>query len=121
MLNNISFTDLKPTWLRTNPYYVRIYILWMNLFFHIVCPFLVLILMNFKIYQRIKDFEARKAIFFISRWQNLSVMETMKHKGGNYYYYYFFCVIPSSECSVNMTMPWSCLVLEVERTFNAYF
>jgi hypothetical protein len=53
----VTLTDLRPTWLRKNPYYIRIYILWMNLFFHILCPFVVLVLMNFRIYMRIKDFE----------------------------------------------------------------
>jgi hypothetical protein len=41
--------DLRPTSLRTNPHYVRIYILWMNLFFHIIGPFILLVpaLINF--------------------------------------------------------------------------
>ena len=57
LATNLTFVDLRPTWLRTNPHYVRIYILWMNLFFHIVGPFVVLVIMNLRIYKRIKDFE----------------------------------------------------------------
>jgi hypothetical protein len=35
----------------------QIYILWMNLFFHIVGPFVVLIILNYKVHTRIKEFE----------------------------------------------------------------
>ena len=45
--------------MRTNPTYIRVYILWMNLFFQIVIPFLVLIGLNTFIYKKIKGFEKR--------------------------------------------------------------
>jgi Flp pilus assembly protein TadB len=43
--------------LRINPLYIRIYILWMNLLLLIIGPFLVLIVLNVRTYNKIKDFE----------------------------------------------------------------
>ena len=50
---------ILPTPMRLNPTYVRVYILWMNLFVQIVIPFLVLIILNSFIYRKIKAFEKR--------------------------------------------------------------
>ncbi len=36
--------------------WLQIYILWMNLFFHIVGPFVVLIILNYKVHTRFFDF-----------------------------------------------------------------
>lgn len=40
---------LRPTDLRTNPIYIRVYILWMNLIVNIVGPFIVLATLNFMV------------------------------------------------------------------------
>ena len=45
--------------MRKNSNYIRIYILWMNLIFLIIIPFLVLIILNTIIYIKIKGFEKR--------------------------------------------------------------
>ena len=37
---------LEPTDVRTDPYYITIYILWMNLIFNILGPFVVLAVLN---------------------------------------------------------------------------
>lgn len=50
---------ILPTPMRLNPTYVRVYILWMNLFVQIVIPFLVLTILNSFIYKKIKAFEKR--------------------------------------------------------------
>ncbi len=47
----------KLTKMRSNPNYIRIYILWMNLFIQILGPFVILIILNLKVYNRIKKFE----------------------------------------------------------------
>ena len=49
--------ELKPTSLRINRIYIRVYILWMNLIVQILGPFLVLIVLNIRVYKRIKQFE----------------------------------------------------------------
>ena len=61
MNHNIKREDgvILPTPMRVNPIYVRVYILWMNLFVQIVIPFLVLIILNSFIYKKIKAFEIR--------------------------------------------------------------
>ena len=46
---------LKPTDLRTNPLYIRIYILWMNLIFNILGPFIVLATLNHVVSLNIKS------------------------------------------------------------------
>ena len=48
---------LEPTQLRLNRLYIRIYILWMNLFVMILGPFPVLIILNIRVYKRIIEFE----------------------------------------------------------------
>ena len=48
---------LKPTDLRLEPIYIRVYILWMNLLLQIIGPFILLIVLNVLTYKRIKDFE----------------------------------------------------------------
>ncbi len=40
---------LIPTSLRLDPIYIRVYILWMNLIFHILGPFVVLAFLNWKV------------------------------------------------------------------------
>ena len=54
-----QYVDIEATDMRKNSTYIRIYILWMNLFFLIVIPFLVLIILNTIIYIKIKRFEKR--------------------------------------------------------------
>ena len=49
--------QLKPTELRLNRTYIRVYILWMNLILQILGPFLVLIVLNVRVYKRIIEFE----------------------------------------------------------------
>ena len=53
------FAEIVPTPMRTNPIYIRVYILWMNLFVQILIPFLILIILNTFIYKKIKGFEKR--------------------------------------------------------------
>ena len=45
--------------MRKNSIYVRVYILWMNLFVQVVIPFITLITLNSIIYTKIKEFEKR--------------------------------------------------------------
>lgn len=54
---NVTMLKLKPTELRKNPIYIRVYILWMNIIFHILGPFVVLGILNYRVYTRIKKFE----------------------------------------------------------------
>lgn len=49
--------QLQPTELRRNPIYIQVYILWMNIIFQILGPFVVLGILNYKVYTRIKKFE----------------------------------------------------------------
>lgn len=49
--------NLKPTELRLDRIYIRVYILWMNLILQILGPFLVLIVLNIRVYKRIIEFE----------------------------------------------------------------
>ncbi|TRY79944.1 hypothetical protein TCAL_06554, partial [Tigriopus californicus] len=49
--------ELKPTSLRLDRIYIRVYILWMNLLLLILGPFIVIIVLNFRVYRRIKQFE----------------------------------------------------------------
>eukprot|EP00095_Tigriopus_kingsejongensis_P005175 maker-scaffold237_size242172-snap-gene-1.31 protein:Tk05175 transcript:maker-scaffold237_size242172-snap-gene-1.31-mRNA-1 annotation:"fmrfamide receptor" len=49
--------ELKPTTLRLDRLYIRVYILWMNLLLLILGPFIVIIILNFRVYRRIKQFE----------------------------------------------------------------
>ena len=55
---------IEPTRMRTDPLYIRVYILWMNLIVQIVVPFALLVFLNIKIFQRVKQLEAREAIQF---------------------------------------------------------
>ena len=55
---NVTYV-LEPTWLRRNSMYIRIYILWMNLIFNILGPFLLLATLNHIVYKKIKQFESR--------------------------------------------------------------
>ena len=48
---------IEPTRMRTDPLYIRVYILWMNLLLHIIGPFILLIVLNVRTYNKIKDFE----------------------------------------------------------------
>ena len=48
---------LRPTELRIDEWYIRIYILWMNLLTQIIGPFILLIVLNVRTYNKIKDFE----------------------------------------------------------------
>ena len=41
--------ELSPTALRLNRLYIRVYILWMNLLLLILGPFIVIIILNFKV------------------------------------------------------------------------
>ena len=52
---------IEPTRMRTDPLYIRVYILWMNLIVQIVVPFALLVFLNIKIFQRVKQLEARIA------------------------------------------------------------
>ena len=45
--------------MRKNSIYIRVYILWMNLFVQIIIPFLLLIVLNYRTYNKIKGFEKR--------------------------------------------------------------
>ena len=54
---NWTMTVLRPTKLRLDEWYIRIYILWMNLLLHIIGPFILLIVLNVRTYNKIKDFE----------------------------------------------------------------
>ena len=85
LASNLTFVDLRPTWLRTNPHYVRIYILWMNLFFHIVGPFVVLVIMNLRIYKRIKDFEVILHFWSIPQFTDqLAIIHSAIHHFGKF-------------------------------------
>jgi len=55
--NDTMVWTYKLTKMRSNPNYIRIYILWMNLFIQILGPFVILTILNLKIYIRIKKFE----------------------------------------------------------------
>ena len=55
--SNETMIVLKPTDLRLNRIYIRVYILWMNLLLQIIGPFVLLIVLNVLTYKRIKDFE----------------------------------------------------------------
>nr|XP_040568983.1 uncharacterized protein LOC121118465 [Lepeophtheirus salmonis] len=63
MLKNISCPQdterltVRPTPLRQHHTYVRVYILWSNLIFYIIIPFLLLIILNIKVYQGCRTFE----------------------------------------------------------------
>ena len=54
---NRTMIVLRPTELRVNEWYIRIYILWMNLLLQIIGPFILLIVLNVRTYNKIKDFE----------------------------------------------------------------
>ena len=54
-----EIVEVVPTQMRINSIYVRVYILWMNLFVQVVIPFMVLIILNIIIYIKIKEFEKR--------------------------------------------------------------
>ena len=54
---NWTMIVLRPTELRLDEWYIRIYILWMNLLLHIIGPFILLIVLNVRTYNKIKDFE----------------------------------------------------------------
>jgi hypothetical protein len=41
--------------------YIRVYILWMNLIVQIVVPFLFLIFLNIKVFEKVKQFEQKLA------------------------------------------------------------
>ena len=58
--------------MRVDPIYIRVYILWMNLFVQIIIPFLILIILNTFIYKKIKGFEKRCRK---SREGNISISE----------------------------------------------
>ena len=58
---NWTMIVLRPTELRLDEWYIRIYILWMNLIVQIVVPFALLVFLNIKIFQRVKQLEARIA------------------------------------------------------------
>ena len=51
-------TILVVTPFRKSKLYIRIYLVWLNLFTQILLPFLVLVVMNYKIYNTIKKSEA---------------------------------------------------------------
>eukprot|EP00095_Tigriopus_kingsejongensis_P007902 snap_masked-scaffold132_size323655-processed-gene-1.0 protein:Tk07902 transcript:snap_masked-scaffold132_size323655-processed-gene-1.0-mRNA-1 annotation:"solute carrier family 12 member 9" len=51
-------TLLVPTSLRRNKLYIRIYLIWINLFAQIIIPFVLLVTMNYKIYSTIKKSES---------------------------------------------------------------
>ena len=53
-----SPVNVEPTDMRKNSLYIRVYILWMNLFVQIVIPFMLLIILNTIIYMKIKGFES---------------------------------------------------------------
>ncbi len=55
--NSTLIWTYKLTKMRSNPNYIRIYILWMNLFIQILGPFVILTILNLKVYNRIKKFE----------------------------------------------------------------
>ena len=63
---------INPTDMRLDPIYIRVYILWMNLFMQIIIPFLILIILNTFIYKKIKGFEKRCRE---SREGNVSISE----------------------------------------------
>jgi len=50
---------LEPRWLRTDPYYITIYVTWMGLIFNILGPFVALAVLNHITYRKIMDFETR--------------------------------------------------------------
>ena len=52
-----TILKLVPTELRKDPLYIRVYILWMNLIFLILGPFVVLGILNYRVYTRIKKYE----------------------------------------------------------------
>ena len=52
---------IEPTDMRTDPAYIRVYILWMNLIVQIVVPFALLVFLNIGIFRRVKQLEARIA------------------------------------------------------------
>ena len=54
---NWTMIVLRPTELRIDEWYIRIYILWMNLLTQIIGPFILLIVLNVRTYNKIKDFE----------------------------------------------------------------
>eukprot|EP00093_Oithona_nana_P010296 10296.XXX_11224_14252_1 [CDS] Oithona nana genome sequencing. len=55
---NVTYI-LQPTKLRLDSMYITIYILWMNLIFNILGPFLLLATLNHIVYKKIKEFETR--------------------------------------------------------------
>ncbi|TRY71961.1 hypothetical protein TCAL_14087 [Tigriopus californicus] len=56
-LNHTIQLHILPTDLRTNSTYIRVYILWMNFLIQIIIPFILLIVLNIKIFDKIKEFE----------------------------------------------------------------
>ena len=56
------FPPPEPTGMRTDPLYIRVYILWMNLIVQIVVPFALLVFLNIRIFHRVKQLEARGPI-----------------------------------------------------------
>jgi len=55
--NDTQIWTYKLTKMRSNPNYIRIYILWMNLFIQILVPFVILTILNLRVYRTIKEFE----------------------------------------------------------------
>lgn len=51
-------TLLVPTSLRRNKIYIRVYLIWINLFAQIIIPFVLLVTLNYKIYSTIKKSES---------------------------------------------------------------
>lgn len=56
-LNYTIQLHILPTDMRKNSTYIRVYILWMNLLIQIIIPFILLIVLNIKIFDKIKEFE----------------------------------------------------------------
>ena len=64
---------LNPTNLRLNRLYIRVYILWMNLLLLILGPFIVIIILNFKVGRRAKK------LFLIVSTEGIRSWELKKH------------------------------------------
>ena len=54
---NWTMIVLRPTELRLDEWYIRIYILWMNFVLQIIGPFILLIVLNVLTYKKILAFE----------------------------------------------------------------
>ena len=72
-----STLQLHPTDLRLNPVYIRVYILWMNLIFNILGPFIVLATLNHTVsiiklrFYRLFHFEGQTIAFYYSCLRSL--------------------------------------------------